>query len=66
MFNHSLIPLQSIMKTFIFGHFGQPKIALLGTNLQEHNFFAKTVNPSIQLLFAEYMLGIVYRAIYIL
>ena len=31
-----------------------------------HNFFAKTVNPSIQLLFAEYMLGIVNRAIYIL
>ena len=31
-----------------------------------HNFFAKTVNPSIQLLFAEYMLGIVYQAIYIL
>ena len=27
-----------------------------------HNFFAKTVNPSIQLLFAEYMLGILYRA----
>ena len=28
--------------------------------------FAKSVNPSIQLLFAEYMLGIVHRAIYIL
>ena len=27
-----------------------------------HNFFAKTVNPSIQLLFAEYMLGILYQA----
>ena len=31
-----------------------------------HNFFAKTVNPSIQLLLIEHMLGIVYWAIYIL